>query len=166
MRTLLPNITEAASMGDRKRVIIYTDGACISNPGPGGWAAVLICGDLRRELCGGFRRTTNNRMELLAAIEALKALKVECDVEVISDSRYVVDGGNDLMRAWRANADLWRQLAPLCRRHRVQFVWVRGHSGDAENERCDRLSEAAARAAELAVDEGYENPPREPGLFD
>lgn len=153
-------------MSDRKRVRIFTDGACVNNPGPGGWAAVLTCGDVRRELSGGVRRTTNNRMELLAAIEALAALKEPCDVEVVSDSTYVVSGGNDLMRSWRANADLWGRLAPLCRKHQVRFVWVRGHTGVPENERCDVLSEAAARGATLGVDDGYENPPREPSLFE
>ena len=133
-------------MSDRKRVVIHTDGACQPNPGPGGWAAVPSFGSVQRVLSGGCRRTTNNRMELLAAIEALAALKEPCDVELVSDSTYVVNGGNDLMRSWRANADLWQRLAPLCRTHRVFFRWVRGHDGVAENERCDALAEAAARA--------------------
>lgn len=155
-------------MSERKRVIIYTDGACVGNPGPGGWSAVLLCGEVRREICGGLRHTTNNRMELLAVIQALRALKQPCDVTVYSDSTYVVHGAmNGLMRRWRAaNGDLWRQLAPLCETHTVRFEWLRGHNGDAENERADRLAEAAARGANLPPDEGYENPPVEPTLFD
>jgi ribonuclease HI len=153
-------------MDERKRVIIYTDGACLGNPGPGGWAAVLLCEGHRRELVGSVRRTTNNRMELRAAIEALRALKKPCEVELHSDSRYVVDTASNLMRGWRANGDLWRELAPLLRTHRVRFVWVPGHAGLVENEYCDRLSSLAASATPDEIDAGYESPPQEPTLFD
>ncbi|MBY0228845.1 MAG: ribonuclease HI [Gemmataceae bacterium] len=153
-----------------KHVVIYTDGACVRNPGPGGWAAVLLCDGVRRELAGGCRRTTNNRMELLAAIEALKALKRPCTVVVHSDSTYVVDGAmKRLMHRWRgagSNLDLWRRLDEACAGHAVTFQWVRGHAGTPENERCDELAEAAARAADLPPDAGYETPATGPTLFD
>ncbi|MFQ3650524.1 MAG: ribonuclease HI [Gemmataceae bacterium] len=153
-------------MDGRKRVIIFTDGACLGNPGPGGWAAVLLCDGHRRELVGSVRRTTNNRMELRAAIEALRVLKFPCEVELHSDSRYVVDTASNLMRGWRANGDLWRELAELVQRHRVRFVWVPGHAGVPENERCDLLSSSAALAGTDEIDLGYESPPQEPTLFD
>ena len=168
-------------MSDRKQVTIWTDGACIGNPGPGGYAAVLLHGEHRRELTGGRRLTTNNRMELMAAIAALRALKFPCRVTIHSDARYVVDGVmNGAMRRWRdagwrrgrepvPNADLWQELVELCERHEVDLVWVPGHAGRAENERCDRLSLCAAGAADLPADEGYERPwvpPEPPTLFD
>lgn len=155
-------------MAELREVIVHTDGACVGNPGPGGYAAVLTCGSSRREVVGGFRRTTNNRMELMAAVAALRALKRPCRVALYSDATYVVDGVNKgAMRRWRAcgwrrngeavpNFDLWRELSELCETHEVRFHWVRGHAGDAGNERCDALAEAAARGAGLEVDEGYE----------
>jgi ribonuclease HI len=165
-------------MSDLDQVVIYTDGACAGNPGPGGYAAVLLCGDARREVVGAYRLTTNNRMELMAAVAALRALKRRCRVTLHSDARYVVDGvSNGTMRRWRSvgwrrggaavpNADLWAELLSLCERHEVTFVWVRGHAGDGENERCDALAEGAARGDGLAIDEGYENPaaPADPQL--
>jgi ribonuclease HI len=165
-------------MSELNEVVIYTDGACVGNPGPGGFAAVLICGHARREVSGGYRLTTNNRMELMAAIAALRALKWRCRVTLHSDARYVVDGiMNGAMRRWRGlgwrrgggavpNADLWEELLALCERHEVTFVWVRGHAGVGENERCDVLAESAARAEGLPIDEGYENPatPADPQL--
>lgn len=169
-------------MSDPTQVIVYTDGACAGNPGPGGYAAVLLCGEARREVVGGYRLTTNNRMELMAAIAALKALKRRCRVTLYSDARYVVDGvTSGSMRRWRAlgwrrgggavpNADLWDELLALCEQHEVTFSWVRGHAGVDGNERCDALAEAAARGEGLAVDEGYESPvaPADPqlNLFD
>jgi ribonuclease HI len=169
------------SMSDRKQVTVWTDGACIGNPGPGGYAAVLLHGEHRRELTGGVRRTTNNRMELMAAIAALRALKYPCSVTIHSDARYLVDGVmNGAMRRWRAagwwrgseavpNADLWQELHDLCEQHEVTLVWVPGHDGIEENERCDQLSVSAAQAADLPPDEGYEQPwtpPAPPTLFD
>ena len=152
-----------------KKVTIYTDGGCSPNPGPGGYGVVLVFGQHRRELAGGYRRTTNNRMELMAPIRALEALKEPCQVDLFSDSQYVVNGMmKGWARRWRTNgwrrngkefaenADLWSQLLDLCERHSVRFEWVRGHSGHIENECCDRLAAQAIRHAELSVDAGYE----------
>jgi ribonuclease HI len=154
---------------DRKHVIIYTDGGCSPNPGPGGYGVVLICGAHRRELSGGYRHTTNNRMELMGAIRGLEALKEPCTVRLFSDSQYVVNGISKGWAArWRANGwrrsdkqtaenhDLWDRLLTLCRKHVVQFEWVRGHDGNTENERCDTLATAAARQPGLPCDELYE----------
>jgi len=136
-------------------VEIWTDGACSGNPGPGGWGAVLRFGERERELSGGAAQTTNNRMELLAAIEALNALKRPCDVLLHTDSRYVMDGINDWIRGWKArgwktaakkpvkNADLWQDLDAANSRHRVRWHWVKGHAGDAGNERADQLARDA-----------------------
>lgn len=153
----------------RKHVTIYTDGGALKNPGPGGYGAVLMYGDHRRELSGGFRHTTNNRMELLAAIEALRALKEPCVVTLHTDSRYLVDAiEKGWAKRWRArgwkrnekepalNPDLWAILLDLCAQHEVAFVWVRGHSGISENERCDALAQAAARQPNLPPDAVYE----------
>jgi ribonuclease HI len=153
-----------------KNVEIYTDGGAKGNPGPGGYGVVLRYNGRDRELSGGFRRTTNNRMELLAAIEGLRALKEPCQVRLYSDSRYLVDGIEKGWAArWRANgwkrnkqgdkalnADLWAELLKLLASHKVSLSWVQGHAGHAENERCDALVHAAATGADLAVDEGYE----------
>ena len=136
----------------------FTDGACLGNPGPGGYGAILVFGEHRKELSGGEDATTNNRMELQACIAALRALKHPCDVEITSDSRYVVQGIEDgWAERWRRNgwmrtkkdpaknADLWQELLDLCAIHRVRFLWVRGHDGHPENERADELAVAAAR---------------------
>lgn len=155
--------------GQRPQVAIHTDGACRGNPGPGGYGVLLTCGDRRRELAAGFRRTTNNRMELLAAIAGLEALKQPCTVTVYSDSQYLV---NALNRGWISgwktlgwqrghnrplkNADLWQRLDAARARHQVAWEWVRGHAGHAENERCDTLATSAADAANLPADEGFE----------
>jgi ribonuclease HI len=131
-------------------VTVYTDGGCVPNPGVGGWAAVLLSGARRREISGGERDSTNNRMELTAAIEALEALKSPCDVALHTDSEYLKKGFTEWLPRWRKNgwktrsgavknADLWRRLDEQVARHRVKWKWVRGHSGDAENERCDEL---------------------------
>ena len=153
-----------------KRVTVFTDGACSRNPGPGGYAAILQYGEHRRELSGGFRRTTNNRMELTAAIKALEALKQPCVVTLVSDSEYVTNGiTKNWAKGWRAkgwrragkivpNWDLWRQLLNLCDRHRVELQWVEGHAGHSENEQCDRLAVAAAASPDLPIDTGYERP--------
>lgn len=155
-----------------KRVTIYTDGACIGNPGPGGYGAVIRFGEYRKEISCGYRKTTNNRMELLAAIKALKRLKEPCEVTLHSDSEYVVNAmKKGWAQEWQAqgwqrgkrgkakNPDLWERLLALTCTHRVSFKWVRGHSGNPENERCDRLANGAARGEKLCVDEGYERPP-------
>ena len=140
-----------------KQVEIYTDGACRGNPGRGGWGAILVFGGREKELSGGEKETTNNRMELTAAIAALSALREPCEVTLTSDSRYVTDAVtknwvyNWQKNGWRKgdrspalNADLWMQLLPLLERHRVRFVWVRGHNGHPYNERCDALATAYA----------------------
>jgi ribonuclease HI len=155
-----------------KEVIIYTDGACIGNPGRGGYGVVLLSSGNRRELSGGFRLTTNNRMELLAAIEGLGALTERSAVTLHSDSRYVVNAMElGWAHKWRANAwhrtktslasnhDLWMRLIELAEVHDVAFRWVPGHAGVLENERCDRLAVAAANSHDLPVDVGYESSP-------
>jgi ribonuclease HI len=153
-----------------KQVLVFTDGACSGNPGPGGYAAILQYGEHRRELSGGFRRTTNNRMEITAVVRALEALKQPCSVTVFSDSEYVVNSiAKGWARGWRAkgwrrsgkvvpNWELWGRLLELCEHHRVQFRWVEGHAGHAENEHCDRLAVLAATRTNLPVDAGYEQP--------
>jgi ribonuclease HI len=157
----------------KKQVTIYTDGACLGNPGRGGWAAVLLYGDHRRELSGALRRTTNNRMELMGAIAGLEALRVPCTVTLYCDSEYVVNGVTKgwaekwRSKGWRRpghhyvpNWELWSRLLDLCERHSVRLRWVEGHAGNPENERCDELAVAAASASgSLPPDEGYENPP-------
>ncbi|GAB4225809.1 MAG: ribonuclease HI [Methyloligellaceae bacterium] len=140
-------------MGERAPVItIYTDGACSGNPGPGGWGAVLISGKHRKELKGGEAETTNNRMELLAAIRALEALKSPSIVDLHTDSNYLREGITSWIENWKRNgwrtaarkpvknADLWRALEEARQRHKVRFHWVKGHAGDPENERADELA--------------------------
>ena len=134
-------------------VEIFTDGACSGNPGPGGWGAVLRYGNKEKELCGGEKNTTNNRMGLTAVIKALSALKEPCQVKLTTDSKYVVDSINlGWARSWQKNgwrkadkkpalnAELWEQLLSLLEIHTVEFVWVKGHAGHPENERCDALA--------------------------
>lgn len=136
-----------------KFVDIYSDGACSGNPGPGGWGAILRYGKYEREMSGGEKQTTNNRMELLAIISALKALNAPCKVLIHSDSKYVIDAvvhgwarkwkANDWMRNKKdraLNVDLWEQLLELLDKHEVEFEWIKGHSGHPENERCDELA--------------------------
>ncbi len=152
----------------RQTISIHTDGACSGNPGPGGYAAILKCGPHRREVSGGCRRTTNNRMELMACIEGLKRIRRPSKVTIFSDSQYIVNAMNKgWARKWRANGwrrsarekalnpDLWQQLLDLCDRHQVEFVWVRGHDGVEENELCDRLAVEASRRPDLPEDPGY-----------
>ena len=149
-------------------IVIYTDGGCRGNPGPGGYGAIIINGKKRIELAQGFRLTTNNRMELMACLVALAALEKPTDVVLHSDSSYVVNGiEKGWARKWRAkdwmrtkkdpaeNADLWARLLDLCDRHRVRFVWVRGHAGNRENERCDELATTAADGVNLREDVAY-----------
>ena len=141
-----------------KQVTIYTDGACSGNPGPGGWAAILQYGARQKEISGGEARTTNNRMELTAVIEALSLLKEPCEVDLYSDSRYVIDALNKgWARSWRArnwvkgdkkpalNPDLWEKLLDLCEGHTVRFHWVKGHAENAYNERCDGMAVAESQ---------------------
>ena len=141
-----------------KKVTIYTDGACSGNPGPGGWGAVLIYGGHRLEMSGGERQTTNNRMELVAAIEAMSRLNQPCEVELWSDSRYLVDGlekgwaKNWRSRGWKKkdgspalNPELWERLLELCEKHTVTLHWVKGHAENRENNRCDEMAVAESR---------------------
>ena len=133
-------------------VVIYTDGACSGNPGPGGWGALLMFGGHEREICGGEPATTNNRMELMAAIEALDALKRPCKVELHTDSQYVRNGITEWLRGWKArgwltadkkpvkNDDLWKRLDEARSRHEVDWRWVKGHSGHEFNDRADALA--------------------------
>ncbi|ODS98839.1 MAG: ribonuclease HI [Erythrobacter sp. SCN 62-14] len=143
-----------------KQVDIFTDGACKGNPGPGGWAALLRMGTAEKELVGGAAQTTNNRMEMTAVLEGLKALKAPCEVTIHTDSRYVIDGMTQWIFGWQkrgwvnaakkpvANEDLWRALIDAVRPHKVQWQWIKGHAGHPENERVDSLaSEEAARQA-------------------
>ena len=144
-----------------KVVEIFTDGACLGNPGPGGWAALLRSGEAERMLAGGEVETTNNRMELMAAIAALEALKRPCRVRLTTDSRYVMQGIEEWVPRWRANGwrtadrkpvknqDLWQRLVDVADRHRIRWSWVRGHSGHPEN---DRVDEAARSQAETLRD--------------
>ncbi len=146
------------------KIIIYTDGAASGNPGPGGYGAVLTCGNLRKELSEGFRLTTNNRMELLAVIIGLEALKHPgSNVSVYSDSKYVVDAvEKHWLEGWirtnfkgKKNQDLWMRFWRVYNQHNVQFVWVKGHNGIALNERCDQLATTAA-AAPTSIDTEFE----------
>ena len=139
-----------------KEVQLYTDGACRGNPGRGGWGAILVYGKYEKEMSGGERETTNNRMELLAAISGLEALKEPCRVTLYSDSKYVVDAFLEgWVESWRShgwkrgrdelkNPDLWQRLYDLTKRHEVNFIWVKGHDGHAYNERCDALATSFA----------------------
>jgi len=144
-----------------KHVSIYTDGACRSNPGRGGWGAILVYNGVEKELSGGEPMTTNNRMELTAAIEALSALREPCHVTLTSDSKYLVDAiTQGWAESWRArgwkkadkspalNPDLWEKLLELLQTHDVEFVWVKGHDGHPYNERCDKLATAFADSFE------------------
>jgi len=147
---------------------IYTDGACLGNPGPGGYGVILQHGEREKEMSGGFALTTNNRMEIMGVITALEALRTACQAEVFTDSLYVRDAiekgwlANWKKNGWRTaakspvkNRDLWERLDGLLRRHAVTFTWVRGHAGHAENERCDALAREAASARGLPEDRGY-----------
>ncbi len=157
-------------MSEPKLIDIYVDGACSGNPGPGGYGIIVKYNSHETEKSGGFRRTTNNRMELMSAIVALKSLKQKCDVKIYSDSKYLVDA---VMQGWAKkwksngwmrnrkdkalNPDLWDRLLKLLDQHEVVFHWVRGHDGHPENERCDQLATEALLRVNLPVDEGYEN---------
>jgi ribonuclease HI len=143
---------------------IYTDGSALGNPGPGGYAAVLLSGDRRLEISGGFSCTTNNRMELMAVVEALQALRGnDHTIRLFSDSKYVVDAfvkdwiGGWKRRAWKnvKNIDLWQRLLPLTHQHQITWCWIKGHAEIPENERCDVLAKAAAASSTLGPDLGY-----------
>lgn len=140
---------------------IWTDGSCLGNPGPGGWGALLTFGEHERELSGGAADTTNNRMELMAAIEALESLKRPCRVELWSDSKYVIDGITSWIHGWRKrgwkkvkNRDLWERLDEARGPHDIEWRWVKGHSGDENNERVDRLAVAQAEEHQSQLERG------------
>ena len=155
-------------MSELKKVKIYVDGACSGNPGPGGYGIIIEYNGREGEFSGGFNNTTNNRMEIMAAIVALESLKEKCSVKIFSDSQYVV---NAIMKGWvkrwkangwmrnrrekAINPDLWERLLKLCGSHDVEFNWIRGHKGHEENERCDQLARKAAMRTGLPVDTGY-----------
>jgi ribonuclease HI len=142
-----------------KQVEIFTDGACKGNPGPGGWGALLRMGEAEKELSGGERETTNNRMEMTAVIRALAALNQPCAVRLTTDSKYVIDGITKWVFGWQkkgwvnakkepvANEDLWREMLVVARPHTIEWLWVRGHNGHVENERVDKLASDAALVA-------------------
>jgi len=145
-------------MKNLKNVVIYTDGACSGNPGPGGWAAILICGGVEKVLSGGEMAATNNRMELMAVIEGLKALKTSCNIEIYSDSKYFIDAVDkgwllnwqknaDMFGNWKKsdnkevkNQDLWTEYLTLSKNHHIKVVWVKGHADNTYNNRCDELA--------------------------
>ena len=150
------------------KVIIYTDGACSGNPGPGGWCAILEYQGREKMISGGEESTTNNRMELMAVIVALEALNRPCEVEVHSDSQYVVNAFNKhwidgwKKRGWKTankqpvkNRDLWERLLTAKSKHKVEFIWVKGHAGHELNERCDELATTAADGSNLDIDTGF-----------
>ena len=147
------------------QLVIYTDGAARGNPGPGGYGAILMWGDKRKELSCGYKHTTNNRMELMAVIAALKALNREgLNITVFSDSSYVVNAvEKGWLQGWlrtgfkgKKNPDLWKEYADVARKHNVRFVWVKGHADNPFNNRCDELATQAALGKNLLIDEGYE----------
>ena len=143
-------------------VELYTDGACSGNPGPGGWGAILRCKGVEKELCGGEPNTTNNRMEMMAVIQGLKALTRACEVDVYTDSQYVQKGITEWIRGWKArgwktadkkpvkNEDLWKILDEAASFHKVKWNWVRGHAGHAENERADELARKGLQEARVS----------------
>ncbi len=152
-----------------KRVTIHTDGGCKGNPGPGGYGAVLVSGKHRKEISAGYRMTTNNRMELRAAIAALELLKEPCEIALHSDSKYLVDAISKKWidgwqkRGWLTaskqpvkNQDLWRQLLAAAAIHKIHWKWVKGHAGDVENERCDELGNLAIKEGHLQEDAGFQ----------
>ena len=151
------------------KVTIYTDGSSRGNPGPGGFGTILISGRHRKEISGGFAKTTNNRMELLAAIAGLEVLKTESEVTLYSDSKYVVDAINkNWLAGWKKrgwiksdkqpvkNIDLWKRIDAATARHQVTWEWVKGHAGNPNNERCDELATTAADGSDLPPDPGFE----------
>ena len=153
-----------------KEVIIYTDGSCIDNPGKGGYGVVLKYKNHRKELSGGFRLNTKNRMEILATIKGLQALKEKCVVTLYTDSQYVVNSvTKGWAQKWRQNGwkrnkkeeaknpDLWEKLLDLCAKHEITFKWVKGHSGNQENEYCDQLAFQATQGNNLQIDDNYES---------
>lgn len=152
-----------------KIIDIYTDGACSGNPGEGGYGVVLLYNGVRKEVSKGFKLTTNNRMELMAVVDALTLLKEPCKVNLYSDSKYVVSAIKEgwligwIAKGWKnskkepvKNIDLWKELIPLLEKHEVEFIWVKGHADNIENERCDELARMAIKNGELNYDKGFD----------
>lgn len=152
-----------------KKIEIFTDGSSLGNPGPGGYGVIVSYKGIKKELSQGYRRTTNNRMEMMGAIAALSALKERCEVILYTDSQYLCDGiGKGWAAGWRRrgwrksnkekalNVDLWSKLLDLLEYHKVELRWIRGHAGHPENERCDVLAKQAAVSPNLLIDKGYE----------
>jgi len=151
----------------QKSVAIYTDGSCLGNPGPGGYGAVLIYQQHRKELAAGYQQTTNNRMELMAAIAALECLSRPCQIDLTTDSQYVRLGITQWLANWKRNnwktsqkepvknKDLWQRLDAASQRHQIAWHWVKGHAGHPENERCDELARLAATEQAHLIDEGF-----------
>ncbi|MDG1477445.1 MAG: ribonuclease HI [Vicingaceae bacterium] len=155
------------------KITIYTDGAAKGNPGNGGYGVVMMSGNHKKELAEGFRLTTNNRMELLSVIVALETIKKAADVQIFSDSKYVVDS---VEKGWvfgwqkkgfkgKKNIDLWKRFLLIYPKHKVKFNWVKGHAGNIYNERCDTLAVEAAESDTLLIDKGYEEATKDPDLF-
>lgn len=152
-----------------KQINIYTDGSCLGNPGPGGYGAILIYKEHRKELSQGYKLTTNNRMEMLATVKALQSLTEPCKVTLTTDSQYVRQGITSWMKGWKKNnwktsskqpvknVDLWKLIDEENQRHDVEWRWVKGHSGHPENERCDDLARNAAESNNLLTDKGYKS---------
>jgi|SRR5574344_289370 ribonuclease HI len=150
-----------------KEVLVFTDGSCLGNPGPGGYGAILKYKEHVKELSKGFTHTTNNRMELMAVIVALSSLKEPCSVTITTDSQYVKNGMTSWLAGWKRNnwfsstkapvknKDLWQNLDKECSRHQISFKWVKGHAGHPENERCDELARNAALGDNKFLDEGF-----------
>lgn len=159
-------IPGGAKTGVRKKVQAITDGSCLGNPGPGGWACILRYGERSKEMSGGEPLTTNNRMELTAAIQALDALTESCQIEVVTDSEYVKNGVESWMAGWKRNGwmtkakkpvlnrDLWEALDRALARHTTTWVWTKGHAGNADNNRCDELARGAATRLKAAGQAG------------
>ena len=155
----MTDATPSTTPSELTKVEIATDGACKGNPGPGGWGALIRSGTTEKELSGGEKLTTNNRMELMAAIEGLRALKRPCRVTLSTDSRYVMDGLTKWIKGWQKNgwktaakqpvknAELWQALLEAAKPHRIDWIWVKGHAGHPDNERADRLASDAAVVA-------------------
>ena len=162
-----------------KKIEIFTDGACSGNPGPGGYGTILRYNDTEKELSEGYKLTTNNRMEMLAVIKGLEALKEPCDVTIYSDSKYIVDAINQRwVYKWKANgwmrnkkekalnSDLWNRLLNAMESHKTEFKWVKGHAGHVENERCDFLATEAIKNDHLLIDEEFvKDAPKQGNLF-
>lgn len=150
------------------KVKIYTDGSCLGNPGPGGWAAILIHPKKTLEIFGGFSKTTNNRMEMMAAVKALERLRFRCRVTLYTDSQYLQKGISQWLAGWKRNnwitsnktpvknKDLWIRLDALLQKHEIHFKWLRGHAGHEYNEKCDQLAVKAAKRKNLPEDKGYQ----------